>query len=82
MWENVGIVRSEERLSRAWKDLSIINIEVEEMYRRAKLSDELIGLRNGVEVALEITMHARRNRISKGVHFREDSFKNVGRSPK
>jgi L-aspartate oxidase len=78
MWENVGIVRSEERLSKAWRILSSINIEVEEAYRRAKLSDELVGLRNGVEVALEITMHARRNRVSKGVHFREDSLKTSG----
>lgn len=74
MWENVGIVRSEERLSKAWRDLSLINIEVEELYRRVKLSDEIVGLRNGVEVALEITMHARRNRVSRGVHFREDSL--------
>ncbi len=80
MWENVGIVRSEKSLSRAWRLLSSIGIEVEEMYRKAKLSDELIGLRNGVGVALEITAHARRNRVSKGVHFREDSLKTSGAS--
>ncbi len=78
MWENVGIVRSEASLSGAWRLLSSINIEVEEMYRRAKLSDEIVGLRNGVEVALEITAHARRNRTSRGVHFREDSLKAGG----
>ncbi|MGC8654025.1 MAG: L-aspartate oxidase [Candidatus Kryptoniota bacterium] len=76
MWEYVGIVRSEERLSKAWRLISLINVEVEELYRRTKLSDNLVGLRNAVEVALEITMHARRNRVSRGVHFREDSLKN------
>lgn len=80
MWENVGIVRSEGSLARAWRILSSINIEVEEMYRRAKLSDELVGLRNGIETALEITTHARRNRVSKGVHYREDSVKVNGGS--
>jgi len=75
MWEDVGIVRSEESLSKAWRLLSSINIEVEELYRRAKLSDDLVGLRNGIEAALEITTHARRNRVSRGVHFREDSVK-------
>ena len=78
MWENVGIVRSEESLSKAWRLLSEINIEVEELYRRAKLSDDLVGLRNGIEAALEITTHARRDRVSRGVHFREDSVKTNG----
>lgn len=80
MWEDVGIVRSEESLSKAWRILSLINIEVEELYRRAKLSDDLVGLRNGIEAALEITTHARRDRISRGVHFREDSIKMNGSS--
>jgi len=75
MWEDVGIIRSEESLSKAWRLLSSINIEVEEHYRRAKLSDDLVGLRNGIEAALEITTHARRNRVSRGVHFRDDSVK-------
>jgi len=35
-------------------------------------------LRNGIEAALEITTHARRNRESRGVHFREDSVKTSG----
>ena len=78
MWEDVGIVRSEESLSKAWRILSSINIEVEELYRRAKLSDDLVGLRNGIEAALEITTHARRDRVSRGVHFREDSVKTNG----
>jgi len=78
MWEDVGIVRSEDSLSKAWRTLSLINIEVEEMYRRAKLSDELVGLRNSIEAALEITIHARRNRVSRGVHFREDSLQTSG----
>ncbi len=80
MWENVGIVRSEMSLSKAWRLLSSINIDVEEMYRRAKLSDELVGIRNAVEVALDITAQARMNRVSRGVHFREDSVKADGGS--
>ena len=52
MWHYVGLVRSGERLSRAIRELRHMQNEIETFYRRTKLSDGLIGLRNAVEVAL------------------------------
>lgn len=72
MWDCVGIVRSEEGLSNAWRDLSLMNINIEELYRLNKLSDELIGLRNAVQVGILVTESARRNKKSRGCHFRAD----------
>jgi succinate dehydrogenase/fumarate reductase flavoprotein subunit len=37
------------------------------------MSDALIGLRNGVRTALEVTRGAADDRVSRGTHFREDS---------
>jgi L-aspartate oxidase len=52
----------------------LLSVNIIEMYRTSKLSDELIGLRNTIEMAIEITSCARRNRLSKGAHYREDTL--------
>jgi aspartate oxidase len=36
------------------------------------MSDELIGLRNGVQTALAIHRAASDNRVSRGTHYREN----------
>ncbi len=73
MWHYVGLIRSADRLSRAIRELRHMQNEIEMFYRRTKLSDGLIGLRNAVEVALIISQAARHNRQSRGCHFRVDS---------
>jgi L-aspartate oxidase len=73
MWHYVGLIRSADRLSRAIRELRHMQNEVETFYRRTKLSDGLIGLRNAVEVALIVAQAARHNRQSRGCHFRVDS---------
>ncbi|MBI5602421.1 MAG: L-aspartate oxidase [Deltaproteobacteria bacterium] len=73
MWHYVGLIRSGDRLSRAIRELRHLQNEIETFYRRTKLSDGLIGLRNAVEVALIISQAARHNRQSRGCHFRADS---------
>jgi L-aspartate oxidase len=73
MWHYVGLVRSGDRLSRAIRELRHMQNEIETFYRRTKLSDGLIGLRNAVEVALIVAQAARHNRQSRGCHFRVDS---------
>ncbi|MGB8215550.1 MAG: L-aspartate oxidase [Anaerolineales bacterium] len=73
MWHYVGLVRSGERLSRAIRELRHMQNEIETFYRRTKLSDGLIGLRNAVEVALIVAQAARHNRQSRGCHFRVDA---------
>lgn len=73
MWHYVGLVRSEFRLNRAIRELSQLQLTIEDFYRRARLSDGLVGLRNGVQAALLVAHAARRNRVSRGAHWREDS---------
>ncbi len=73
MWHYVGLIRSGDRLSRAIRELRHLQNEIETFYRRTKLSDGLIGLRNAVEVALIVALAARHNRQSRGCHFRVDS---------
>jgi len=73
MWHYVGLVRSGDRLSRAIRELRHLQNEIETFYRKTKLSDGLIGLRNAVEAALIVADAARHNRQSRGCHFRVDS---------
>jgi len=73
MWHYVGLVRSGERLARAIRELRHLQNEIETFYRRTKLSDALIGLRNAVEVALLVAHAAYHNRQSRGCHFRSDA---------
>jgi L-aspartate oxidase len=72
MWHYVGLVRSEYRLNRAIRDLRQLWLDIEEFYRKTRLSDELIGLRNSVQTALIVAYAAHRNRSSRGCHYRED----------
>jgi len=73
MWHYVGLVRSEDRLARAIRELRHLQNEIETFYRTTKLSDGLIGLRNAVEAALIVAQAAQHNRQSRGCHFRQDS---------
>jgi L-aspartate oxidase len=73
MWHYVGLVRNDDRLSRAIRELRHLWNEIETFYRTTKLSDGLIGLRNAVEVALIVAQAAQHNRQSRGCHYRQDS---------
>jgi L-aspartate oxidase len=66
-------VRSEHRLNRAIRELNHLRLNIEDFYRRGRLSDGLIGLRNAVQSALVITHAARRNRTNRGCHYRDDA---------
>jgi L-aspartate oxidase len=72
MWNYVGLLRSEKRLDRAGRILSELRVEIEDFYRRGTMSDELLGLRNGVQTALAIHHAASENRVSRGTHYRDD----------
>ena len=74
MWNYVGLLRSERRLDRAARILSELQVEIEDFYRRGTMSDELLGLRNGVQTALLIRRAASDNRVSKGSHYREEDL--------
>ena len=71
MWNYVGLVRTSPRLARAIRDLRTLEVEIERFYRAAALSDELLGLRNSIRVALIVTLAAWENRESRGCHYRE-----------
>lgn len=73
MWHYVGLVRTEDRLSRAERELRHLWHEVEDFYRTTRLNDSLIGLRNAVQIARQVTFAAKRNRHSRGAHYRADA---------
>jgi len=72
MWNYVGLLRSEKRLERAGRILSELRVEIEEFYRRGTMSDALVGLRNGVQTALQIHRAASDNHVSRGCHYRQE----------
>lgn len=74
MWHYVGLVRSEYRLKRAIRELRHLWHEIEEFYRKSRLTDRLIGLRNSVLVGLVVARAAERNKTSRGCHYREENF--------
>jgi L-aspartate oxidase len=71
MWNYVGLVRTTPRLARALRDLGKLDLEIEQFYRKTRLSDELLGLRNAVRAALIVTNAAWQNKQSMGCHWRE-----------
>ena len=72
LWDYVGIVRSNERLSRALKRCNIINEEVKQIYDVSKISEEILELRNLAEVAFLITFSASLRKESRGLHYNTD----------
>jgi len=69
MWNYVGVVRSERRLTRARRILLELREEVQFFYRDCRLTRELIELRNAVQTALLVVHAATLNPQSKGCHF-------------
>lgn len=72
MWNYVGLARNGKRLRRARQILRELQSEVESFYARARLNDDLVGLRNGVQAALAVLFAAMENRVSRGCHYRSD----------
>jgi L-aspartate oxidase len=69
MWNYAGIIRTRKRLGRAKSDLEYLSHRIEKFYQAARLEPALIGLRNGILVALMITRAALANPVSRGAHF-------------
>ncbi|MDD4279628.1 MAG: L-aspartate oxidase [Candidatus Sumerlaeales bacterium] len=72
MWNYVGLIRSSKRLKRAQSLLQTLFAETSTFYERAKLTDDIIGLRNGCQTALLVMEAAMKNKQSCGCHFREN----------
>lgn len=73
MWHYIGLVRTQKRMDRADRELRHLFHEIEDFYRTARLNDALIGLRNAIQAARIVTFSARRNRVSRGTHYRADA---------
>jgi L-aspartate oxidase len=71
MWNYAGIIRSKKRLTRALADLDYLSHRVQQFYRSAKLSRDIIELRNSVLAANIIVRAALVNPASVGCHFVE-----------
>lgn len=71
MWNYVGLTRTTNRLKRAEAMFKELYDEIQRFYRDAALKDELIGLRNGVEVASQVLGASSRNRESVGCFYRK-----------
>lgn len=71
MWNYVGLIKTDARLQRAEGILHELLRGTDVFYRKARLSDSLIGLRHAALVARKVLEACRTNRRSLGCYQRE-----------
>ncbi len=72
MWDYVGIVRSNERLSKALSAIHEVKAEADALYFHGKLAPELLELRNKSLAAELISVSALSRHESRGLHYTVD----------
>jgi len=70
MNDYVGIIRTDERLERAKSRLDILYKETEELYKKTKISPQLIELRNMLTVAHIIVSQSKKRKSNKGGFYK------------
>jgi L-aspartate oxidase len=69
MWNYVGIVRSDLRLERAGKRMHTLFEETEALYKKTKVFEEILELRNLVACSYVIIKSAKMRKESRGLHY-------------
>ena len=72
MWDYVGIVRTTKRLERALRRITMLQQEIDEYNAHFRVPNNLLELRNLVQVAELIVRCAMMRKESRGLHFTLD----------
>ena len=72
MWENVGIVRSNKRLSLAEAEITKIYNTIVKDFSQSHITKRLLELRNLAEVSSLIIQSAIQRQESRGLHYNVD----------
>ncbi len=72
MWDYIGIVRSQLRLERAFRRMELLQNEIETFYKKTKVTEGLLELRNLAECAMLIIRCAMKRRETRGLQVRTD----------